>query len=160
MSGRRGVRIFGALCLVGALTGCARTPSEGEIRRLVLAEIIDQDLRQFVEISEFQKTNGYEPGSNSYVADIRYKVTFRKSFADMAADLQKEVDAAGTGAGQSSAERTITGAANAVAGIGLLALAFQYGEFQAGDSFERNDRVSFIKTENGWQLSSKPHGAL
>ena len=160
MFGRGGVRIFGAFCLVAALTACARTPSEGEIRRLVLAEAIDQDLAQFVEISEFRKTNGYEPGSNSYVADIQYKVTFRKRFAEMAADLEKEAAAANSAAGRSNAERAVAGAANAVAGIGLLALAFQYGEFQAGDSFERSDRVSFIKTENGWQLSSKPHGAL
>jgi hypothetical protein len=41
-------------------------------------------------------------------------------------------------------------------GLGLLAVKAEYGEFKAGDSFKKSDRLTFIQTENGWQLATEP----
>ena len=147
-----------ALCLV--LAACSGKPSSGDIREMVTQQLIDDNNKDWIEISDFEKTNGFEKDPNTYVVDIKYKVVFKKSLEEIAKEAQQEAGNAKPDTGSAMVDRELSSLGGALAGIGVLALQFQHGNFKAGDSYEKTDQVTLIKTDNGWQLGSRPQSAL
>ena len=42
-----------------------------------------------------------------------------------------------------------------LAAVGMVALTAQYGNFKAGDRLPRDEKVTLIKTEQGWRLKQE-----
>lgn len=146
-----------AICIV--LSACSGKPSVSQIREQVLEQIVTDSNRELIAISDFDKTNGFEKDQNTYVVNIKYKVTFKKSLQELARDLQQDAKS-GSPTGNTAVDKQLNDVGGALAGIGIIAMGFQYGDFRAGDSFEKTDKVVFIKTDNGWRLAGRPQSAL
>jgi hypothetical protein len=123
------------LCMVllftGSLvTGCSGKPSEGTIKKLFIADIEKSGMDKILEINTFSKTNGFEQDKNTYIADVGYDIVFKVGARDL--DKVLGQDALMLSAG----------------------LALTYGDFKAGDTQHREQKITLIKTENGWRISS------
>lgn len=91
-------------------------------------------------IENFEKTNGFEKDSKTYIADVKYVIVFKKGVAELSEDLKRKSQGSAFGE---------MGTA-----FGVLALQMQYGNFKAGHRVEKEDKIVFIKTENGWRISA------
>lgn len=125
-------RLFMPLLVLLLLTACANRPSEGDTERQVTARLLSEG-GDLYTIENFRKTNGFEPGQNTYVADVEYDLVFKRSLADLALNLRKRDDPV-------------------LAGLDLVALGLKYGQFQAGERQHHTEKVTFLKTEQGWLL--------
>lgn len=114
------------------LAACANRPSEGDIQRQVTERLLNEG-GDLYTVENFRKTNGFEPSQNAYAADIEYDLVFHKSLADLALNLRKRDDPV-------------------LAGLDLVALGIKYGQFQAGERQHHTEKVTFLKTEQGWLL--------
>lgn len=141
------------------LTACSGKPSDSEIETQVVAQLVDNEVRQLASIESFTKTNGFEKDANTYVADIKYKVVFKKSLQDLAREAQQAA-ANNASTGDASLDKAFSGAQGMINGLAMLAIQAKFGDFKRGDSLERTDRLAFIKTEKGWMLTTKPAGIL
>ncbi|PSB57452.1 hypothetical protein [Chamaesiphon polymorphus] len=159
---------FIVLPLVLMLSSCAipfvgnsSLPGDNELNEQVKPLLLSNGASELVEIKNLHKTNGYEQNPNTYTVDIEYDWAFKIGWADLAKQTKPTIDAlvkqgTPTASTAPSLEDTAGAAAGIGAGIGIGVLGLAYGEFKAGDSYNTKDSVTFIKTENGWRLSSKP----
>ena len=134
---RRFFRNTGMLWLCIALlviscvvTGCSNKPGEGTIKKLFLADMEKSGLDKVMDIKGFTKTNGFEQDKNTYIADVGYDVVFKVGIKDL--------------------DRVI--GQNAF--LLQAGLAMSYGEFKAGDKQHREQKITLIKTDNGWRISA------
>lgn len=118
------IRITAVIAFAISLTGCSSGPSDAEVKAALQAE----NGQGFIEISDIERINGYENGDNRYVVEVRYTTTFLKSF--------EEVSSTATGLEK----------------FALGAFTMFVGEWDKGDSFEEQQSLAFIDSENGWIL--------
>ncbi|MEQ1528227.1 MAG: hypothetical protein ABL925_02850 [Methylococcales bacterium] len=142
------------MCVFFMLAGCSSPPGSSEIEQQVLPLLTSNDLKNIAEIKNLRKTNGFEIDADTYAVDIAYDLVFKTSFAELA---KPTTDAIQDPQGKSD---IFQGVANFFSGLNLMSLSVAYGNFKAGDSFSKQDRLNFIKTESGWMLSSQPKPAL
>ena len=137
-------------------------PGDRELNEQVKPLLLRNGANELVEIKNLHKTNGYEQNPNTYTVDIAYDWAFKISWADLANKTMPTADAlikqgTPTASKAPSLEDTAGAVVGLGAGIGVGVIGLRYGEFKAGDSYSTKDSVTFIKTENGWRLSSKPN---
>lgn len=127
------------LVLMLILLGCSGKPSDVEIESLFVENLLKDGGEQLFQIDNFEKTNGFEKDSKNYIADVKYDLVFVKSLSEISERLVLE------------SKHNILNSLGA--GIGLLSLKVQYGNFKAGHRITKEEKVTFIKTEKGWRIS-------
>lgn len=127
---------FILLCVI--LTACSGKPSERLIKQLVSDAILSDGGAETYRITAFEKTNGLAKNEQTYIADVRYELTFKQSFEALSEQM---IDTP-----SDSPFETIG------SGFKLMTMRMQYGDFKAGDNITKEDRVQLIKTEQGWRL--------
>ena len=123
------------LCLLAA---CSGKPSVSEMEAQLRSSLQDDGIEEIFTFSNFEKLNGYQQSDRVYIADLRYTLTFNKGLEEIAEEVKansKDEPLAAFGAG-----------------IGLVALQLQYGNFKAGDDIVQEDKITYIKTEQGWRI--------
>jgi hypothetical protein len=123
-----------------AIVACSAKPSDRQIEQLVSETILSDGGNETYELSNFEKTNGLAKNERLYIADIRYQLTFKKGFVELSDQVINEP-------GDSPFETV-------GAGFKLMTMRMQFGDFKAGDSIIKEDRVQLAKTEQGWLLDN------
>lgn len=126
------------ITLMNVLSGCAEKPSDSEIERQIVEGILGDDGAEILKIENYKKTNGFEKSSKTYIADVEYDVVFLVGIKDLALKFKEE--AQGSRANEMQAD------------LILRFMRMQYGDFEAGHRVKREEKVTLIKTENGWRL--------
>ncbi len=152
-----------------ALTACSTpsflfnsgNPGDRELQNQVMPLIVNKNFSDTVEIKNLSKTNGYETNAKTYTVDIAYDLVFKVNFKDLVAKQAPAADRALNNSGlknpNATVEQQIDGVGGGLTMLNLGAMRLVYGDFKAGDSIKQRDRVTFIKSENGWELSSQPN---
>lgn len=154
-------RICGTLILAMLLlwlAACTDRPGSSEIKTQVLPLLAEESVRDIIEIENLHKTNGYEAGGNRYTVDIAYDIVFKVSFAQLKREALPKKDVT-KNMGQSM-DGFVEGLTGLASGVALLGLGAIYGDFNVGDRFSKQDRLEFIKSEQGWVLATNPKSAL
>jgi hypothetical protein len=140
--------------------GNSGTPGDNELRNQVMPLLVNQNFNDTVEVRNLHKTNGYETNAKTYTVDIGYDLVFKVNFADLLAKQAPGANAALKNSGLNNPQATVAQNIDAIGGgitaLNLGAMRLVYGDFKAGESIKQQDRVTFTKSENGWQLSSQP----
>jgi hypothetical protein len=130
-----------------ALVACSGKPSDRQIEQLVSELVLSDGGAETYELSDFEKTNGLAKNEQLYIADIRYKLTFKKGFEELSDQVINDPS--------DSPFETVG------AGFKLMKMRMQFGDFKAGNSVVKEDRVQLVKTEQGWRLDNyQPAGAV
>jgi hypothetical protein len=132
----RGVLLAIAVLLMAA---CSGRPGDGEVERQVRAALAEDGSSEYYAVENVTKTNGFERDPQTYVAEVRYDIVFRRSAKELSESL-------GRGPRTSLWD-------SMARGVGVMALTLQYGNFKAGDRFTRTGRFTFVQSDNGWVLT-------
>lgn len=116
------------------LVGSPGKPSSG-----IVAQVLSERYEGIAEIAHVRKLDGYE-SSEGYVVVTAYNITFTISHADLMAEMKA------TASKNMMAEMNL--------GLYLMMLQIQFGEWEAGDSYDMEEAFTFIKSEQGWRLQS------
>lgn len=127
--------------LLAVLSACTGKPGSGEIEALVLHNYYKNGGEELYGIENFEKTNGFEKSKNTYIADVKYILVFKKGIRDMAKQLKQE------------SKHDMVGALDA--GLGVVALRLKYGDFKAGFRVHKQEKLTLINTEKGWRLDQE-----
>jgi len=120
------------------LTGCSSKPSDEAIREQVTARLQQPYGGTIFEVVNFSKVNGIPRDDNNYIAEVEYDLRFKVGL-DGATDALQQVS-------------------NNIfaAGMKAAALGVTYGDFKAGDTLHKKERVHFIRSEKGWLIDQEP----
>lgn len=127
--------------LIIILSGCSGKPSENDIEKQIVVNLLSNGGEEIFQVENFEKTNGFEKDSKTYIADVKYDLVFKKGIQELAQQLKTESQGSPFGA--------------VGAGLGIMALQMQFGNFEAGHRIAKEEKVIFIKTENGWHISEQ-----
>ncbi len=131
-------RLSCLLTLALLLTACSQNPDTGEARKVLEAELENAHLAELLEIAAVEKHNGYEDGNGLYTIEVSYELEARESLSDYA--------------NQVKADESLSGMDRFAMIMALSALRVEYGNFQAGDTFEEKRVLTFRETEKGWKV--------
>lgn len=135
----RQIIFIGALSFF--LVACADVPSDREIQIQVSNFLLKDNNYELYDIENFVKVNGFQQEDNTYIAHIKYELMFKKGLDDLANSLDSDEPSSLLDKG--------------LAAVGMVALTAQYGNFKAGDRLPRDEKVTLIKTEQGWRLKQE-----
>lgn len=121
------------------LAGCSSKPSTSEIQSQVEKVILSEGRDKIFAVSDFEKVNGFSGSDTGYTADIKYSLVFKVGLSELQDNIRRE------------AGNNDLGEFGAV--VGGAAMFFTFGNFKAGDKVPRQEKVEFIKTDNGWMIS-------
>ena len=133
--------LISILVFLFILSGCSGKPSNNEIKKKVIENLLSDGFEEILTIENFEKTNGYEKDSQTYVAVVKYEIVFQKGLQDLSKQLRKEYEGSLLGPMQADA---IT-----------MALEMQYGNFKEGYRVKKDEQFTFIKAESGWLIEEK-----
>lgn len=125
---------FMALFVLILLTGCSSKPTDQAIQEQVTSRLQQEYGSAIFEVVNFTKVNGIPRDSNTYIAEVEYDLRFKVSLQGATAALQKEGDNIFS------------------AGLKAAALGVSYGDFKAGDTMHKSERVRFVRAEKGWLI--------
>ncbi|EKE75651.1 lipoprotein [Gallaecimonas xiamenensis] len=125
-----------ALAAAALLAGCSDKPSEGDLEDMLTAKL--NDGYELFEIDDFEKLDALTKGEDTYLVDVQYTLVFTKDLKEVAEDLRKESKGSGLG--------------DLGAGLGLMALKMQFGDFKDGDEVEQKQTLVLRRSEEGWKL--------
>ena len=128
------------LLLVLLLAGCSGSPGERTIQRQIAQELYKNGGDQIYRLAHFKKLSGYQK-EDLYIAEVEYDLIFKKGYEQAAEELKTESKGNPLGA--------------LGAGVGLFALKLQYGDFKAGEVLHQQERVTLVKTDQGWMLEDR-----
>jgi hypothetical protein len=154
-------KIFIPVLLLSFLVGCSgnSNPGDSEIQNQVMPLLMKEEYKDTLEVQNLHKTNGYENDANTYTVDIAYDVVFKVSYGELVVKTAPGAIAAmkqgGANNPNGSLDQHLEAVGGVIDGMALGAMWLVYGDFKAGDTFTQQKSVTFIKTENGWRLSSK-----
>lgn len=120
------------------LAGCSSKPTDEAIRQQVTARLQQQYGDAIFEVINFSKVNGIPRDRNTYIAEVEYDLRFKVGLEGATAALQ-----------QSSGSIF-------AAGMQAAALGMTYGDFKAGDTLHKKERVRFVRAEKGWLIDEEP----
>ncbi|MEJ2033266.1 MAG: hypothetical protein P8Y63_09555 [Deltaproteobacteria bacterium] len=123
------------------LAGCSGSPGEGTIEKQVAQELHNSDRSDIYRINNFEKLSGHYKKDSTYIADVEYDLVFKKSY-EQAAEEAKE----------GSKDNPLNALGS---GMDLFTLKLQYGDFKAGEVLHREERVTLVKTDQGWMLEDR-----
>lgn len=119
------------------LTGCSSKPSDEAIREQVTARLQQPYGGTIFEVVNFSKVNGIPRDDNNYIAEVEYDLRFKVGLDRAATVLQQ------------AGENIFT------AGLKAAALGVTYGDFKAGDTVHKSERVRFVRAEKGWLIDEE-----
>ncbi len=128
---------FIALLALVLLAGCSSKPSDDAIREQVTARLQQEYGTTLFEVVNFTKVNGIPRDSNTYIAEVEYDLRFKVGLDRAATVLQQ------------AGENIFT------AGLKAAALGVTYGDFKAGDTVHKSERVRFVRAEKGWLIDEE-----
>ena len=120
------------------LAGCSSKPTDEAIREQVTARLLQEYGDTIFEVVNFSKVNGIPRDRNTYIAEVEYDLRFKVGLEGATAALQKN-----------------NGSIFA-AGMRAAALGMAYGDFKAGDTLHKKERVRFVRAEKGWLIDEEP----
>ena len=132
--------ILFAGALLAILAGCSGKPSTGELRSELQVQLDRLGMADVCEVDKVERVNGFEKDDKTYVADVKYDLVFKKSLQEWARDLEKKAGSAQGG--------------QFAAGLGVLAMKMQFGDFTKGQRTTQSAKLTLIKTENGWRIAN------
>lgn len=132
------IRLLLLLTFLVFISACSGTPSEGTIKAELSKYLNNGFGETIISVDNFRKNNGFEENDKTYIADISYDMVFDKSLEDIAGILENL-------SGQSETQKM-------GAGLGIMGLAMAYGQFQAGHTIQKEQKLTLVKTEQGWKV--------
>ncbi|MGB3725403.1 MAG: hypothetical protein WA981_06520 [Glaciecola sp.] len=137
-----------AICVF--LGGCSKSPSNGDLDRAFENYATNNGVDGVLLIENIRKTNGYLL-DGIYTVEISFERHFLIGIDEAIANVNKNTKAAKS---SNIAENMALGLVGLMSGTGFLRLGFiqEYGEFSAGDIQYMTHQITFIETENGWQV--------
>ncbi len=131
------------LALVVSLTlvGCQKLPNDNTVETLVTAHVLSSGFEDLFAVENFAKTNGFQPSDNIFIVDVEYDMVFQKSFMDVVEEISKNP----------------TGPQYGVFGAKFILAAIEsnFGQFEVGDRINKKEKVTLLRTENGWQVAGE-----
>jgi len=131
-------RLLSLFIIALFLTACSSRPDALTIERQVTARLQQQQGSEIFDVINFRKTNGIPRDDNTYIAEVEYDLRFKVDLDEAAQVLQKK-----------------SGSIFA-AGMEAAKLGMTYGDFKAGDTIHRKERVRFVRAEKGWLIDEAP----
>ena len=131
-------RLLVALVIALLLAGCSNRPDEESLRQQVTEQLLQRYSTTIFDVLNVHKTNGIPRDDNTYIAEVEYDLRFKVSLDQAAAALQQQ-----------------SGSIFA-AGMEAARLGVTYGDFKAGDTLHRKERVRFVRAEKGWLIDEQP----
>ncbi len=128
---------FMALLALMLLAGCSSKPSDQMIEEQVSTRLQQEYGSAIFEVVNFTKVNGIPRDRNTYVAEVEYDLRFKVGLQGATAALQEEGDSIFS------------------AGLKAAALGVTYGDFKAGDTLHKQERVRFVRAEKGWLIDEE-----
>jgi PBP1b-binding outer membrane lipoprotein LpoB len=117
------------LSIVVLFNGCfgdSNVPSSSEVKKLILKEITPQTGKA-LELSNFEKINGYPSENGTYIATMKFDVLYKKSLKEIKEEsLMSRIDA------------------------NVYSMVF--GKIIKNKTYTRQLDYKLRKTENGWVL--------
>jgi len=129
--------LVGIFCIL-TLAACSSSPSETRMTELIQSSI-PSDIREYVAVRHLKKLNGVKK-DNTYKADVEYDIIFKKSFHEISDKLKSHT-------GSPLLERMKTN-------MFIASLRMNAGNFKAGYQRHVQQKIAFIKSENGWILDT------
>lgn len=120
------------------LAGCSGTPSSRKIENKVEESLLQNGFDQVWTIDRIDHINGILKDDITYLAIVEYGLTFKIGMQEF---TQTDIDVG---------SNSIMGMIEGYELIGRMGL--QFGQFEAGDSFELEEEFKFIKMDKGWEL--------
>ena len=132
-------KLLTILLLIGIVQGCSNAPSDDDVQSIVSQNILNDGFGDLFKIDGFVKTNGFQQSDNIYIADVEYDLVFQKSFIEVIREIRENP----------------TGPQYGLFGSKLLLTTIQarLGQFNAGDKIHKKDKITLIKTEQGWMIA-------
>lgn len=131
-------RLLPLIFMALALTACSNRPDEQAIRQQVTERLYQQHGTAIFEVVNLRKTNGIPRDDNTYIAEVEYELRFKVDLEQAASALQKQSGSIFS------------------AGMQAASLGVTYGDFKAGDTLQRKERVRFVRAEKGWLIDEEP----
>lgn len=124
--------------LVGLLAACSPLPDDAEIEDIFTRHKLSDGFGDLFSVQAFRKTNGFHKSDKIYVVDIEYDLAFKKGLGDVLEEISEDP----------------VGPQYGVFGSKFIAYTIRdnFGNFSAGDRIHREEKITLIKTEQGWQL--------
>ncbi len=130
---------LGVVFLVSSLAiACSPLPDAAEIETIFIEHKLNNGFSDLFDLQGFKKTNGFHQSDNVYVVDVEYDLTFKKGLGDVLAEISEDP----------------VGPQYGVFGSKFIAYTIRanFGNFSAGDRIHRKEKITLIKTEQGWQI--------
>ncbi len=127
------------LFFLGVLSACSQLPDDKNIERLFSEQKLSDGFGDLFSIHGFRKTNGFQQSDNIYIVDVEYDLEFKKSLTDVLTDISQDP----------------VGPQYGVLGSKFIALTVKanFGNFSVGDRIHKTEKITLIRTEQGWQLA-------
>ena len=138
------IRIWAvALTSLLVVAGCSGTPGEHAIESQVTADLAKGGGDELLKVENFKKVNGFLKDDRTYIADIHYDIVLKQSIKSFVENAEATV----------KSSKDPAGAEQVGGALLVMGLALQFGDGKAGDRYPKDDKVTLLKTDNGWQLS-------
>lgn len=133
-------KAFVVFLLSGILLACTSLPDDVEIEEIFTQHKLSDGFGDLFSVQAFKKTNGFHKSDNVYIVDVEYDLKFKKGLGDVLEEISEDP----------------VGPQYGVFGSKFIAYTIKanYGNFSAGDRIHREEKITLIKTEQGWQLES------
>jgi len=133
------IRFVVVLILTSLAIACSPLPDTAEIETIFTEHKLSNGYSELFDLQAFKKTNGFHQSENVYVVDVEYDLTFKKGLGDVLSEISEDP----------------VGPQYGVLGSKFIAYTIRanFGNFSAGDRIHRKEKVTLIKTEQGWQIN-------
>lgn len=129
------------LLMIGLLSACSRAPSDADVQKAVETRYVQMGLGELFLVENLQRLNGY-PDEQAYVVEARYDLRFLMSVEDYLVQQQQAAEAR-AGNDQLPFGRVLDS-------LKLGMMGAMFGNPQAGDVIQREERLRLVKSERGW----------
>lgn len=121
------------------LSGCSGSPSAGDVEDQVVDKLARDGMEELFSVENFEKSDGLEKDDNTYVAYVEYDLVANMSLDEYVQAVKEKSEGS-----------PLSGMR---AGLGVMALKMQYGNFKSGQSIHKEEEITLFKTEKGWRIS-------
>jgi len=127
------------ICITGLLIACSPLPDDSEIENLFSRHKLSNGFDDLFVVRDFKKINGFHQSDNVYIVDIEYDLEFKKSLTDVLQEISEDP----------------VGPQYGVFGSKFIAYTIKsnFGNFSVGDRIPQQEKITLIKTEQGWLLN-------
>ncbi|EKF74220.1 hypothetical protein A11A3_09480 [Alcanivorax hongdengensis A-11-3] len=117
-------------------TACSRTPDAADAQKALQAELKHAHLQQLLEVKDVKKDNGYQAGDGLYTLEVSYTLKAKQGLGEYTDQVK--------------GDESLSGLDRFAMVMTLGALRMEHGDFEKGDTFNRQRSITFHDTEKGW----------